>query len=65
MGGVDLVEAVLEMYLVGVFVIGVGIVNFINLYVCFDIIENFLKVMDKYGISSLEDLCKEVKEFLR
>ncbi|TVW16658.1 dihydroorotate dehydrogenase catalytic subunit, partial [Streptococcus pneumoniae] len=30
-----------------------------------DIIENLPKVMDKYGISSLEALRQEVKESLR
>ena len=65
MGGVDSAEAALEMYLAGASAIGVGTANFTNPYACSDIIENLPKVMDKYGISSLEDLRKEVKESLR
>ncbi|MDU6268340.1 MAG: dihydroorotate dehydrogenase catalytic subunit, partial [Streptococcus mitis] len=65
MGGVDSAEATLEMYLAGASAIGVGTANFTNPYACPDIIENLPKVMDKYGISSLENLRKEVKESLR
>ena len=61
----DSAEAALEMYLAGASAIGVGTANFTNPYACPDIIENLPKVMDKYGISSLEDLRKEVKESLR
>ena len=59
--GRDSAEAALEMYLAGASAIGVGTANFTNPYACPDIIENLPKVMDKYGISSLEDLRKEVK----
>ena len=65
MGGVDSAEAALEMYLAGASAIGVGTANFTNPYACPDIIENLPKVMDKYGISSLEELRQEVKESLR
>ena len=65
MGGVDSAEAALEMYLAGASAIGVGTANFTNPYACPDIIENLPKVMDKYGISSLENLRKEVKDSLR
>ena len=65
MGGVDSTEAALEMYLAGASAIGVGTANFTNPYACPDIIENLPKVMDKYGISSLENLRKEVKESLK
>ena len=65
MGGVDSAEAALEMHLAGASAIGVGTANFTNPYACPDIIENLPKVMDKYGISSLEDLRKEVKASLR
>ena len=65
MGGVDSAEAALEMYLAGASAIGVGTANFTNPYACPDIIEKLPKVMDKYGISSLENLRKEVKESLR
>lgn len=63
--GVDSAEAALEMYLAGASAIGVGTANFTNPYACPDIIENLPKVMDKYGISSLEELRQEVKESLR
>ena len=65
MGGVDSAEAALEMYLAGASAIGVGTANFTNPYACPDIIENLPKIMDKYGISSLENLRKEVKESMR
>ena len=58
--GVDSAEAALEMYLVGASAIGVRTANFTNPYACPDIIENLPKVMDKYGISSLENL-RQVK----
>ena len=61
----DSAEAALEMYLAGASAIGVGTANFTNPYACPDIIENLPKVMDKYGISSLENLRKEVKESLK
>ncbi|CJV56846.1 dihydroorotate dehydrogenase 1B [Streptococcus pneumoniae] len=53
------------MYLAGASAIGVGTANFTNPYACPVIIENLPKVMDKYGISSLEELRQEVKESLR
>ena len=65
MGGVDSAEAALEMYLAGASAIGVGTANFTNPYACPDIIETLPKVMDKYGVSSLENLRKEVEESLR
>jgi len=52
------------MYLAGASAIGVGTANFTNPYACPDIIENLPKVMDKYGIQSLEMLRKEVRESL-
>jgi dihydroorotate dehydrogenase B, catalytic subunit len=61
---VDSAEAALEMYLAGASAIGVGTANFTNPYACPDIIENLPKVMDKYGIESLEMLRKEVRESL-
>ena len=61
----DSAEAAIEMYLAGASAIGVGTANFTNPYACPDIIENLPKVMDKYGISSLEELRKEVKASLR
>lgn len=64
MGGVDSAEAALEMFLAGASAIGVGTANFTNPYACPDIIENLSKVMDKYGIASLEQLRQEVRENL-
>ena len=64
MGGVDSAEAAIEMYLAGASAIGVGTANFTNPYACPDIIENLPKVMDKYGIESLEMLRNEVRESL-
>lgn len=64
MGGVDSAEAALEMFLAGASAIGVGTANFTNPHVCPDIIEDLPKVMDKYGIDSLEQLRQEVRENL-
>lgn len=64
MGGVDSAEAALEMFMAGASAIGVGTANFTNPYACPDIIENLPKVMDKYGIASLEQLRQEVRENL-
>ena len=60
----DSAEAALEMYLAGASAIGVGTANFTN-YMPVLIFENLPKVMDKYGISSLENLRQEVKANLR
>ena len=64
MGGVDSAEAALEMFIAGASAIGVGTANFTNPYACPDIIDNLPKVMDKYGIASLEQLHQEVRENL-
>ena len=64
MGGVDSAEAALEMFIAGASAIGVGTANFTNPYACPDIIEDLPKVMDKYGITSLEQLRQEVRENL-
>jgi len=42
----------------------VGTANFTDPYACPTIIEDLPKVMDKYGIESLETLRKEVRENL-
>ena len=63
--GRDSAEAALEMYLAGASAIGVGTANFTNLTPVLILSKNLPKVMDKYGISSLENLRKEVKESLR
>ena len=64
MGGVDSAEAAIEMFIAGASAIGVGTANFTDPYACLNIIENLPKVMDKYGIESLESLRAEVKENL-
>ena len=65
MGGVDSAEAALEMYLAGASAIGVGTANFAILTPVLILSKIYQKVMDKYGISSLENLRKEVKASLR
>ena len=62
MGGVDSAEAAIEMFIAGASAIGVGTANFTDPYACLNIIENLPKVMDKYGIESLESLRAEVRE---
>ena len=61
MGGVDSAEAAIEMFIAGASAIGVGTANFTDPYACPNIIDNLPKVMDKYGIESLESLRAEVK----
>ncbi|MFR4617500.1 MAG: dihydroorotate dehydrogenase catalytic subunit, partial [Streptococcus salivarius] len=41
--------------------IGVGTANFADPYACPKIIDRLPEVMDKYGITTLEDLRKEVR----
>ena len=64
MGGVDSAEAALEMFIAGASAIGVGTANFTDPYACPTIIENLPQVMDQYGITSLEDLRRHVRENL-
>ena len=64
MGGVDSAEAAIEMMIAGASAIGVGTANFTDPYVCPTIIENLPQVMDQYGITSLEDLRRHVRENL-
>ena len=64
MGGVNSAEAAIEMFIAGASAIGVGTANFTNPYVCPNIIEDLPKVMDKYGIESLESLRTEIRENL-
>lgn len=62
MGGVDSAEKALEMMLAGASAIGVGTANFVDPYTCPSIIDDLPAVMDKYGITSLEALRKEVRD---
>lgn len=65
MGGVDSAEKALEMMIAGASAIGVGTANFTDPYACPQIIDDLPRVMDKYGISSLETLRQEVRTSLR
>lgn len=65
MGGVDSAEAALEMMIAGASAIGVGTANFTDPYACPNIIDRLPEVMDKYGISSLENLRAQVRQELR
>ena len=62
MGGVDSAEKALEMMIAGASAIGVGTANFVDPYACPSIIDDLPAVMDKYGITSLEALRKEVRD---
>lgn len=65
MGGVDSAEAALEMMIAGASAIGVGTANFTDPYTCLNIIDRLPEVMDKYGVTDLETLRREVRESLR
>ncbi len=56
MGGVSSAEDVIEMMLAGATAVEVGAANLVNPYVCRDIIEDLPRVMDKYGINTLEEI---------
>ena len=64
MGGVDSAEAAIEMMIAGASAIGVGTANFIDPYACPTIIEDLPQVMDRYGIDTLENFRKHVRENL-
>ncbi|MGT2925087.1 dihydroorotate dehydrogenase [Streptococcus caviae] len=65
MGGVDSAKAALEMMIAGASAVAVGTANFTDPFACPTIIDNLPKVMDKYGISDLESLRREVRDSLR
>lgn len=56
MGGVATAEDVLEMMLAGATAVQVGAQNLVNPYACKQIIEDLPRVMEKYGINSLEEI---------
>ena len=64
MGGVDSADKALEMMIAGASAIGVGTANFTDPFACPRIIEDLPKVMDRYGIASLEELRTQVRENL-
>lgn len=65
MGGVDSAQAALEMMIAGASAIGVGTANFTDPFICPNIIADLPRVMDKYGISDLENLRREVRQELK
>ena len=56
MGGIESAEDVIEMMLAGATAVSVGAANLVDPYACKKIIEDLPAVMEKYGISSLEDI---------
>ena len=56
MGGVSTAEDVIEMMMAGATAVEVGAANLVNPFVCKEIIEDLPRVMDKYGINSLEEI---------
>ncbi|GBG97163.1 dihydroorotate dehydrogenase [Lactococcus termiticola] len=61
MGGISTAQDVLEFYMAGASAVAVGTANFADPYACPKIIEELPRVMDQYGIESLESLIEEVK----
>ena len=61
MGGVSSAEDVIEMMLAGATAVQVGAANLIDPFACKKIIEKLPLVMEKYNISSLEEIIKGVK----
>ena len=55
-GGVSSAEDVIEMMLAGATAVQVGAANLVNPYACKDIINDLPRVMEKYGIESLQDI---------
>ena len=56
MGGVATAEDVIEMMLAGATAVQIGAQNLVDPYVCPKIISELPEVMQKYGISSLEEI---------
>ncbi|MBO5247989.1 MAG: dihydroorotate dehydrogenase [Clostridia bacterium] len=56
MGGVTTAEDVIELMLAGATAVQVGAANLIEPYACKNIIEDLPKVMEKYGITDLNDI---------
>ena len=56
MGGVATAEDVIEMMLAGATAVQIGAQNLVDPYVCPKIINELPEVMQKYGISSLEEI---------
>ncbi|MFH1879587.1 MAG: dihydroorotate dehydrogenase [Bacillota bacterium] len=56
MGGVQSAEDVIEMMLAGATAVQVGAANLVNPYACREIIGDLPRVMQKYGIGSLQEI---------
>ena len=56
MGGVSCAEDVIEMMLAGAAAVEIGAANLTQPYICRDIVEELPRVMEKYGIQSLEEI---------
>ena len=56
MGGVSTAEDVIEMMLAGATAVQVGAANLVDPFVCPNIIRDLPAVMDKYGITTLEEI---------
>lgn len=56
MGGVSSAEDVIEMMLAGATAVQVGAANLVDPFACKNIIEDLPRVMEKYGIESLENI---------
>ncbi|MDO4746110.1 MAG: dihydroorotate dehydrogenase [Bacillota bacterium] len=55
-GGISKAEDVIEMMLAGATAVQVGAANLVDPYVCKKIVEDLPRVMDKYGITNLEEI---------
>jgi dihydroorotate dehydrogenase (NAD+) catalytic subunit len=56
MGGISTAEDVIEFMMAGASAVEVGAANLVNPYACRDIIADLPRVMDKYGIKTLEEI---------
>ena len=56
MGGIESAEDVIEFMLAGATAVQVGAANLVNPYACRDIINDLPRVMEKYKITSLEEI---------
>ncbi|MDR0691273.1 MAG: dihydroorotate dehydrogenase [Streptococcaceae bacterium] len=61
MGGVAIADDVLEFIIAGASAVAIGMMNFTDPYICPKIIKDLPKVMDKYGVESIQQLVNEVK----
>ena len=61
MGGVSSAEDVIELMLAGATAVEVGAANLVNPFACRDIIANLPETMDKYNISTLNEMIGGVK----